>query len=197
MREVRPTLRPSLRARKWERQVQAPFIRGDGTRTDKDWDWLYQIPVLTFAVGAGRRPRLFQLSLSQDDFPIGMVALLEHERWPRDQDLPAVFVWYMTGAPHRAVCGRGGPRLLTTATLDIAVTVGLNGAARGRLWLHAAPEGGLPLLRWYHDKGLEMVPPDLVLPSSRLVPRENDGRYLQLTGCGAAAFSRRLDGYRS
>lgn len=177
--------------------MHAPYIRDDPARPDRDWDWLYRIPMLTFAVGAVRRPRLFQLSLADTDFPLGMVALLENERWPDDPDLPAVYVWYLTGAPSAAVAGRGDPRLLTTATLDIAVTVGLNGAAHGRLWLHALPEGGETLSDWYVAKGLQYVAPGVSLPSSVFLARENDGRYFQLTTRGAEDFSRRLDGYRS
>ena len=197
IREVGPTIRPSYRAQRWQKLVHAPFIRDDPARLDRDWDWLYRIPVLTFAVGAVRRPRIFQLSLAEDDFPLGMVALLENERWPGDHDRAAVYVWYLTGAPNTAVTRCGDPRLLTTAALDIAVTVGLNGAATGRLWLHALPEGGDPLLRWYTAKGLERVPANLTLPSALLIPRENDGRYFKLTTRGAAEFSRGLDGYRT
>ena len=128
IREIRPSLRPSLRARRWEALVHAPFIRADATRPDRDWDWLWEIPILTFAVGVVRRPRLFQLSLATDDFPLGMIALLENERWPQDFALPAVYVWYVTAAPRNAVEGRGRPQLRTSATLDIAVTLGLAAA---------------------------------------------------------------------
>lgn len=197
VREIGPTVKPSYRAQRWETLVHAPFIRRDPARSDRDWDWLYGIPVLTFAVGAARRPRLFQLSLAGPDFPLGMVALLENERWPADHALPAVYVWYLTGAPSAAVTRWGDPRLLTTATLDIAVTVGLNGAAHGRLWLHALPEGGGTLSQWYTAKGLETIAPSVALPSSIFLARENDGRYFQLTTRGAEAFSRRLDGYRT
>ena len=196
VREIRPSLRPSYRARRWETLVHAPYIRVDGARPDRDWDWVWEIPILTFAVGVARRPRIFQLSLALDDFPLGMIALLENERWPTDHAQPAVYVWYVTGAPFAAVAGRGDPKLRTAATLDIAVTIGLNSAADGRLWLHAAPEGGDTLLRWYTEKGFEQVAGHIVLPSGLLVPRENDGRYFQLTATAAADFSRGLDGCR-
>lgn len=196
VREIRPSLRPSYRARRWEALVHAPYIRVDCARPDRDWDWVWEIPILTFAVGVVRRPRIFQLSLAHDDFPLGMIALLENERWPADHGLPAVYVWYVTAAPNAAVVERGHPKLRTAATLDIAVTIGLNGAASGRLWLHAAPEGGDTLLRWYVDKGLENVATHISLPSGLLVPRENDGRYFQLTAQAAADFSRSLDGCR-
>jgi hypothetical protein len=86
--------------------------------------------------------------------------------------------------------------MLTAAALDIAVTVSLNGAARGRLWLHAAPEGGRRLMQWYENQGLEHVDGDATLPGPRLGGRQNDGRYFQLTPATAAAFSDRLQAYR-
>ena len=197
VKEIKASIKPSQRARRWETLVHAPFIRDDPARADRDWDWVWEIPILTFAVGAIRRPRLFQLAHVEDNFPLGMIALLENERWPRDHALPAVYVWYLTGAPDTALVSLGRPKPRTAAVLDIAVTIALNGLADGRLWLHAAPEGVTSLMAWYTSLGLEPVAGDLVLPSAKLVPRDNDGRYFQLTPQAARDFSRRLDRYRN
>lgn len=187
----------SGRCGRWTDLVQAPFIRGDAKRADRDWDWRWQIPLLAFGGGLARRPRMFQLCLAADDFPVGMLALLENERWIGDHTQSAVYVWYLAGAPAAAVADRGAPKWLTTAMLDVAVAVGLNGAAQGRLWLHAAPEGGTPLLDWYRGRGLEQVSGDVILPGPRLAERVNDGRYFRLTRSLSEAFCSRLDGYRS
>lgn len=121
---------------------------------------------------------MYQLCLAKDDFPLAMVALLERERWIGRERLPAVYLWYLSGAPAAAVAARGArPKMITAAALDIALTVSMNGPARGRLWLHAAPEGGQKLMDWYRARGLENVPPGIKLPGPRISERINDGRY--------------------
>ncbi len=190
------------RCRRWAEQVQAPFITPDPARADRDWDWEVLIPTLTFAAGVRRQPRMFQISLAATDFPLGMVALLENERWIGRPRQSAVYLLYLSGAPAAAFAawdegGRAGaPKLLTAAGLDVAVSVSLNGPAQGRLWLHAAPEGGEGLLAWYRGRGLEPVPAGAKLPSPVLPARRNDGRYFQLTARRAVGVSRQLDGFR-
>ncbi len=105
---------------------------------------------------------MFQVCLADNDFPIGMVSILETERWPEEPSLPAVFAWYLTGAPASAVLAHGAPKLLMAAALDVAVTVSLNGPSEGRLWLHASPEGGQKLVDWYAARGLEPLAQGLI-----------------------------------
>jgi hypothetical protein len=181
----------------WVDLVHRPFIAGDLARADRDWDWRWQIPMLTFGGGMARRPRMFQLCLAADDFPLAMISLLENERWIGDHSQSAVYLWYLAGAPAKAVERCGKPKLLTAAALDIAVSVSLNGPAQGRLWLHAAPEGGDTLVNWYHSRGLEAVPKNSSLPGPRLSERINDGRYFRLTPTTARVASSMMDGYRT
>jgi hypothetical protein len=182
---------------RWVSQVHGPFIEGDTSRADAEWDWDLEIPGLTFAIGIRRRPRLLQLHTADDGFPLGMVALLENERWIGRHQEPAVYVWYLAGAPSAAFAKRREiPKLLTAATLDSAITLSLNGPAEGRLWLHAAPEGGERLLEWYSGVGLERVPERIRLPGPVLRPRRNDGRYFRLMRATAVTVSSRLTEYR-
>jgi len=197
VRRINRAMRTPARCRRWLDLVHDPFIEGDHTRADHDWDWAFAIPQLTFAVGVLRRPRMFQLCMAGSDFPLGMVALLENERWIDDQSQPAVYVWYLTGAPSAAVVDHGGPKLLTAAVLDIAVALSLNGRAQGRLWLHADPGGGPGLLDWYSNRGLEPIAASVTLPSPVLAQRRNDGRYFQLTPRSAISVSNSMDAYRS
>lgn len=182
---------------RWITQVHEPFIEGDAIRADADWDWDVEIPLLTFRIGMRRRPRMLQLYAIDGDFPLGMVALLENERWIADRRRSASFLWYLSGAPASAFEGRPVPKMITAATIDMAVTISLNGAADGRLWLHAAPEGGDRLLEWYKERGLEQVPQTTKLPGPLVGPRRNDGRYFRLTQSRARVVSARLNEYRT
>jgi len=186
----------SGRCERWMRLVHRPFIEDDDTRADHEWDWRWEIPLIAFGGGLARRPRMFQLCLAADDFPVAMVALLENERWIEDHSQPAVYLWYLAGAPAAAFTGRDAPKLLTAAALDIAVTVSLNGPPNGRLWLHAAPEGGASLLNWYAARGLERMPRKTKLPGPRLSPRVNDGRYFVLTPEAAVLASDAMSEYK-
>ena len=194
--ELPRTLGVPDRCKKWVEQVHGPFVSQNPARADREWDWEMQIPLLTFAAGAIRRPRMFQLCLARGDFPIAMVALLERERRIGDQRQPAVYVWYLTGAPLEAVDAHGAPRLITAAALDIAVTISLESAAQGHLWLHAAPEGGGTLMDWYRKKGLESVPLGTRLPGP-VGGRTNDGRYFRLAPHSAKAVSDSMNAYRA
>jgi hypothetical protein len=139
---------------------------------------------------------MFQLSSAASDFPLGMVALLENERSIGSEKQSAVYLWYLTGAPKAAVSHLGSPKLLTVAALDIAVTISLNGAAQGRLWLHAAPEGGVELMDWYRNLQLEQVAPGEGLPQPSVNIRKNDGRYFRFDINSALQFSQKLDRFR-
>ena len=196
VREVPLPMVSSGLCRTWVEKVHDPFIRPDPDRADRDWDWKWQIPILSLGTILQRRPHIFQLCLEENGFPIAMVALLERERWIADHRVPAVYVWYLTGAPATAVQEHGSPKLITAAALDIAIIVSLEGGSRGHLWLHAAPEGGDRLLRWYANRGLDRVSIELPLPGPRLVPRQNDGRYFWLRPEKATVASGLMEEYR-
>jgi hypothetical protein len=187
---------PSARCDRWMDLVHQPFITGDLSRADHDWNW-NRITPITFGLGGRRRPRMFQLCLAVDDFPLAMMSLLANERWIGDQSQSAVYLWYLAAAPAKAVEQRGAPKLLTAAKLDVAVSVSLNGATQGRLWLHAAPEGGEKLLGWYDRQGLERVPIEATLPGPIVLGRSNDGRYFRLTPTIAEVVSSGMNVYRN
>jgi hypothetical protein len=180
----------------WVRLVQ-PHVVADERRADRHWDWQVEIPFTVAAFGWRRRPRMFQMCRRDDDFPLGMVALLEEERRIVNHDLPAVFVWYATAAPEAAFPGHDTPVNLMTSTMDIAVTVALNGRAGGHLWLHADPAGGDRLVSWYVSKNFDSVPRWVTLPQPSVGFRRNDGRYYLLTPEGALRRSQALERFRS
>ncbi|MDR3523271.1 MAG: hypothetical protein P4L66_04130 [Acetobacteraceae bacterium] len=182
---------------KWVENVQRPHIEGNTNRADHDWDWLTLIPTLTFAAGARRNPRMFQICTAETGFPLAMISLLETERHPVDHSQTSVFAWYLAGAPSSAVEAQGSPKLLMSAALDVAITVSLNGPARGQLWLHAAPEGGQRLMDWYAKQSLVPIARNVRLPGSLVAPRRNDGRYFQLDPGDALRVSSRMDKYRN
>lgn len=183
------------RCRRWMELVQ-PAIAADPARADRNWDWRWQIPLIAFGGGLRRGPRLVQLCRAQDDFPLGMLALLENERAIGQEDRPAVYVWYLTAAPRSAVPGGDPPGRIGRAVLDIAATIARNGPAGGRLWLHAAQEGGAGLMDWYRNQGLEAVPGDVSLPQPAIGSRPNDGRYFHLTPERASRAFRDMDEFR-
>jgi len=189
------SLRTPDRVVKWMTSVHDPYISGMAERADSTWRW-NRIAKIVFGVGALRKPRMLQLCARGSNFPLGMVAILENERWPGDPRKPAVFVWYLSAAPPRAVMDQGGQKALTAATLDIAVTISLNGPAEGRLWLHAAPAGGETLMDYYLKRGLEPIPRNAIIPGSMIAPRDNDGRYFKLTEESAITLSQKMEKYR-
>ena len=181
----------------WFTLVQEPFIAKDRQRADWNWDWRIKIPLFTFGAGLTRRPRIYQLCSAEDLFPLAMVSVLETERWIWNHRQSALFLWYLTGAPAAAVASRRSPKLVTAAAFDLALTVSLNSRANGRLWLHAAPEGGTRLLDWYEAKGLERVPLGTRLPGPKFSERINDGRYFYVTADNAGVVSDSMKEYRS
>lgn len=90
----------------------------------------------------------------------------------REPPAEATFVWFLASAPDAALAPLGvapSPKLGETC-LDIAITVSVNAAHRGRIGLHAALPG---LARFYLGCGLLRLPPHVSLP----VARTNDGLF--------------------
>lgn len=182
----------------WAKKVHWPYIAGVASRSDRDWgpDWHFRIPGAFLAGRTLRRSRMFRLVSVHTRSPIGIILLLESERWVADQNRPAVFVWYCSGAPDAYLTYHGHPKMVHRAVLDIAVTVSLNGPADGQLWLHAEPKGGQALLDWYAGRGLLPLAASLDLPQPIIGSRVNDGRYFCLDATAARRYSASLDSWR-
>jgi hypothetical protein len=170
----------------WHDRVQ-PFIRYNSARPDRKWHWP-MIASLMFGGGSAKAPRIFMLRAryATGSAPAGMVALLENEDWVANEEQSSVFVWYMATTPRMAFPrlvempeGSSPPRMLGRAALDVAVTVAIEGDAKGRLWLAGnglgASEG---LARWCTlENGMCRLPPQAIptLPAAHGLLRANSG----------------------
>jgi hypothetical protein len=119
-----------------------------------------------------------------------------------DSRLESVFLWYLSPAPEEFFrSGRGRlagavPKALMAIGMDMAITHSYNIMKRGRVGLHAAPEGGRALVDWYKDPergGMIVIPKHQSLAGGW---RRNDGRYFYHDEATAFAVSRRLDSLR-
>lgn len=187
----------------WHKQVK-PVVAKIEDRADRTWNW----PLLNLALRAAaptRRPRLLQLLVGPELRPAAMLALLASERWIDGQP-PSVFLWYVAAAPDSClrVTTRQGrtdcPGLVGQAALDTALVISLRGDAKGRLWLHADPEGGAALPRWYALSAACTLIPDRAFP---FLPgdiargeRTNDSRYFAFTHETAVWAYQRFSAFR-
>lgn len=177
----------------WNQQIHSPYITKARDRADANWDW-NRILRQCKTIGVRRGLLVFQIAHRDTATPLAMVVLLADERWPLDHSQPAVFAWYLSGAPSEAVQSIGEPKCLMRAAMDVALTVSLNGKADGRLWLHAAPEGGRRLLEWYAGFGLQPISKNIRLPAFPI--RQNDGGYFMTDPSLARRLSCTMDDCR-
>ena len=191
----------------WHGRVQ-PIIDDDPARVDRGWNWLLYA---SFSALAGsvfsRSPVGYCVGLERDDrfVPCALAQLLGDYPALNDHDQRSTFTWFLTTAPEAAMLGLPEyglsedrvPKRLGTITLDVAVTHSINHGGRGRMSLHADPDGGERLLQWYKDKGMLLLPEDRRLPPGpRRLVRPSDGRYCYFTVDGALNLSRGLDHLR-
>ncbi|WP_145701894.1 hypothetical protein [Azospirillum baldaniorum] len=176
------------RCGEWHRNVQ-PVIDSIPNRADAGWDWNLKIPMAAFMGGMVRQPRLFQVTAGPSAHPAAMIAILLNERCFYSAG-PAAFLWYLSTAPDPCikVQTRGGridsPGMLGLAALDVALTLSLHSPCNGRMWLHAAPQGGNALLHWYGLSAVaNRVPSESygTLPGAPFMGRRNDERYFAFT----------------
>jgi hypothetical protein len=156
------SLQRSGRCQAWHAKIQ-PAIASEWVldkqgqkrrRVDEKWNWPYQIEFCR-AAGLWRGPRVYQLTVGKEEQPAAMVFLLRKERWI-DPGAGAVYVWYLSTAPDSVLSvttlsgGMGVPGLVGLAALDIGIVESMNAGWKGRLSLHAEPDGEpLALPEWY------------------------------------------------
>jgi hypothetical protein len=108
-----------------------------------------------------------------------------------------VFTWYLADAPRELYEATARvPRVLgvARALLDCALQYGFGAGRDGAMLLHAAPEGGDRLLRFYEAGcGLVRIPPE----APRVSPaRAQDGRYFHFDDEGGRQYAAEFDAYR-
>lgn len=205
---VHEITKSDVRARRcqaWHRDVQ-PVIARRTSRPDAAWNWPMLIQPLTLLGGLRRGGRLFQVTIGAEQKPAAMIALLSNERWFEDWSQPATFLWFLSAAPPEALSfedARGvriKPRQVGRTAFDVALTVALQSAGKGRLWLHADPLGGDKLMAWYRlTIGMRIIDPVRYpkLPGDAIRrTRPNDGRYLYLDEPSALQTHAALSAYR-
>ena len=191
----------------WHGKVQ-PIIDEDAARPDRGWNWLLYASFSTLAgTVLRRRPVGYCVGLVQGEkfVPCALAQLLGDYPALSDHEQRSTFTWFLTTAPKSAMLSLPEyglaedriPKRLGTITLDVAVTHSINHGGRGRMSLHADPKGGPPLLQWYKDRGMKVLPRDQRLPPGpRRLVRPSDGRYCYFTVDGALKLSRGLDHLR-
>ena len=168
-------------------------------RADVGWNWvrwryLAGLHNLTSQVG-GHGPAL-AMSIVVDtgttgEFPIGMLTTVPQlnctvlkER--RDRG----FGWFLADAPREVYEQLKTPaaKMVALALLDCGIQAALDLGQDGTFLLHAAPEGGDKLVRFYeHKVGMQRLPQDE--PAiTRVFRRWNSNEYFQFDDVRAKAF---------
>lgn len=177
---------------RWMNEIQPAINDWTPARVDRGWDWSNLVLPLVRYGGIARSAALYALSVGAEDRPAGLLALLERERWPLDDQQEAVFVWYLSTAPRSLlnVTSLGGqvvePSMLGQAALDVALSVSRSQPrTEGRTWLHADRNGGPDLIRWY---GVDAMGTRIPTETNPRLPgflsrraRANDQRYFAWT----------------
>jgi hypothetical protein len=164
----------------WNRHVQ-PFIASMGKRPDRNWNWSLIASTTSLFRLQGQEPAAYAATCVDDqgtEFPCAMLQIVGRYTALDSPGQSGVFVWYLADAPREALECRFHrptiPRLLGRIALDTAVVHAMQDGQDGRTGLHAAPEGGDRLLKWYEQAGMKRLP-----RFRRIIrgARSNDGRY--------------------
>lgn len=168
------------------------------TRPDYKWPWGRMRRGLPLAQGlVGRRCRMLTLSLKSDAgkaVPAGMLILIEKYPWLLQNGRlfrfgfakESTFLWFLSSAPKDALQAQGvreTPSLIR-ALIDSALVTSISQGLKGRMWLHAAPQGGVKLFDTYANRcKLKNVEPGAKIPR---IPRpfsgvSSDGRHFYAT----------------
>jgi hypothetical protein len=164
----------------WHANIQPAIDKTD--RADRLWDWEVWRGMLPFAQSlVGRRCLALTIHVQtehQRGMPAGMLLLIESYPWlaPRPWDRfrrrlrrqRSTFTWFLSSAPHSRLRELGVPEppQLGAVLIDTALVASVNHGHEGRMWLHAAPDGGQKLFDFYDlECGLGHVNPGFRVPS--------------------------------
>lgn len=166
-------------ARWWQWNIQ-PVISADTKRLDRDWDWVEIGSTTLFLVRQRRQLLAATVQLEGRDPVIGALMLLVEYPWLFEPGHPSMFVWYLAAAPQAALKQHLPPecvpRGLGRILMDAAVLSSIDLGYKGRVWLHAHPDGEEQLFALY-ENGYKMRNVPATLPFRLPSPRSNDGRY--------------------
>jgi hypothetical protein len=186
------------RAEWWHANIQPTIDKEVPVRADRGWRWPLIWATTKFALT--QRPIGFAICVTTStgtEIPCGLVLLVGRYAALDDPNSQSVFLWYLADAPLLALepvlTLDEIPKMLGTLCLDVAVTHSFSENLDGRTSLHAAPEGGDKLMKWYAKRGMTNLPLTAPKPS-RL--RSNDGRYFYYTPSSALVASKDLDAFR-
>ncbi|ARN21873.1 hypothetical protein A4W93_19305 [Piscinibacter gummiphilus] len=185
----------------------AEGLDSTSVRADVGWNWVHWLHLaglhnLTRLAG-GHGPA-WAMSLVVDTgetgaFPIGMLTTVPQlnctvleER--RDRG----FGWFLADAPKEVYDELKVPAAkgVAMALLDSGIQAALESGQDGTFLLHAAPEGGEKLLRFYEQKvGMQRLSIDA--PAiTRIFRRRGSDEYFHFDDVVARAFSARFDAFR-
>lgn len=202
-------------ARYWHNYIQ-PEINKNNVRADFRWDWrrIYYVSRL-IGTSFGQSPGGLALVLNlkpahQALIPVAMLQLVNRYPHFQDHSKGSTFLWYLSDAPREALqqlkvpntatpllTDDQIPKMLGTLALDSSVIHSYREGNMGRLGLHAAPRGGLPLINWYNGKGLVNIPASDNLPIGlRSLLKGNDGRYFCYNEPEALDATQKIDPFR-
>jgi hypothetical protein len=154
-------------ARFWERNIQPDIVRiADDeitqgkplTRSDFNWPWVSIRIGLPIAQRlAGRRCRALTVFLPDtlgNAVPAAMLFMIEEYPWLLQRarrfrsafnfTKQSTFTWFLSSAPKSALRRLGVAKTpsLLRILIDAALATSVELELKGRMWLHAAPEGG-------------------------------------------------------
>ncbi len=189
----------------WDERIQPVIDNDTGSRADRGWRWPHMLANIAVAANLLQQsPRGLVLGVERSGHlcPCAMILLVERYPYLLDHRLSSVFVWYVTRAPDSALVRQIGvgpgriPKRLMTLALDAAITHSFNLALRGRVGLHASPDGGEGVVGKYSSLGMLRLPMDRLLPFGYRRIAGNDGRYFYHDEDSALLRSRLLDEFR-
>lgn len=195
-------------AKIWHRHVQ-PLIDDNyrlssqqGTRpirADVGWNWIRWRNVaglhnITKALG-GHGPALTMCIVvnteGTGEFPIGMLATVPALKCTVfEENRDRGFGWFLSDAPRELYTKLGAPaaKMVALALLDCGIQATIQSGLDGAFLLHAAPEGGDKLLRFYTEKVRMERLPSNEPPFTPIFRRSKSNEYFYFDDVGATHF---------
>lgn len=184
----------------WDRDIQTPWIKGTG-RVDADWNWpMIYLRSSMLEVALRRELVYMQIVTPTADglaWPVGQVMMVNGYPFPPNRRQRCVFVWYLAGTPAEALEAVGARpcKGLMSALLDCAIQFSVHAGHKGRICLHASPDGTeaqqRDLFNRYAAQGLKLVQDGRISAA-----RRNDGRYFYADAALAKQMTTALDAWR-
>lgn len=202
-------------ALRWDRRVQ-PLINGHyahatdhsdpkATRADVGWNWerlLDWAAVHNFGrLPGGHGPALAMsivVTSHTDQFPIGMLTTVPQYRCSvAGASRQRAFAWFLADAPTEAYVWLGIPAVknVALALLDCGIQASLDLGSDGALLLHAAPQGGTKLHRFYTRAGMARLP-EGAPPITPFFRRGKSEQYYHFDATGSKRFCQTFDDFR-